>query len=45
MTPSSFYRPWRRKDVSLEEQEQIVTAYKTQYISQKEIGRKFRVTE
>ena len=42
--PGGKYRPRRRKELPLEEQEDIVDAYRTSFLPQKEIARRHRVT-
>jgi len=44
VVPSRQYRPRRRKTLTLEEKDEIVKAYMTDGLQQKEIALKFRVT-
>ena len=42
--PSRKYRPRRRCELSAAEMKRIVDAYTVEYIPQKEVARRFRVT-
>ena len=42
--PGRQYRPRRRKDLTLDEQREIINSYNSKYLPQKEIARQFRVT-
>ena len=42
--PSTKYRPRRRKELSLQEQDDIVSAYFDDMIPQKEVALKYRVS-
>ena len=45
LVPGKYYRPRRRKHLSIEDQEQILNAHMIPWMTQKDIARQFRVTE
>ena len=44
LVPGKYYRPRRRKHLTIEEQEQILNAHMIPWMTQQDVARQFRVT-